>query len=73
MTNREAIEVRIRAGKLDIPCQFCDTAVVIPQSVEEIYRRDPSLSEKQQQLMETVKKRTEAEVKALQTNGNSTA
>nr|VFK60552.1 MAG: WD domain-containing protein, G-beta repeat-containing protein [Candidatus Kentron sp. TUN]VFK69884.1 MAG: WD domain-containing protein, G-beta repeat-containing protein [Candidatus Kentron sp. TUN] len=73
VTNREAIEMRIRAGKLDIPCQFCDTAVVIPQSVEEIYRREPSLSEKQQQLMETVKKRTEAEVKALQTNGNSTA
>jgi GTPase SAR1 family protein/UDP-2,3-diacylglucosamine pyrophosphatase LpxH/RNase P subunit RPR2 len=61
--NREAIETRIREGKLDIPCQFCDTAVVIPKSVEEIYRRDPSLGQKQQQLAKTVKKRTEAEVK----------
>ena len=63
VTNREAIEARIRDGKLDIPCQFCDTAVVIPKSVEEIYRRDPSLGEKQQQLAKTVEKRTEAEVK----------
>lgn len=61
--NREAIETRIRYGKLDIPCQFCDTAVVIPRSVEEIYRRDPSLGEKQQQLAEIVEQRTESEVK----------
>ena len=63
VTNREAIEARIRDGKLDIPCQFCETAVVIPKSVEEIYRRDPSLGQKQEQLAKTVEKRTEAEVK----------
>jgi GTPase SAR1 family protein/UDP-2,3-diacylglucosamine pyrophosphatase LpxH len=63
VTNREAIEARTRDGKLDIPCQFCETAVVIPKSVEEIYQRDPSLAEKQLQLAETVEQRTEAEVK----------
>lgn len=62
VTNRDAIEARIRDGKLDIPCQFCKTDVVIPKSVEEMYRRDPSLGEKQQQLTETVARRTEAEV-----------
>jgi small GTP-binding protein len=65
VTNREAIETRIREGKLDIPCQFCGWAVVIPNSVEEIYRRDPLLGEKQQQLARTVEKRTEAEVRQL--------
>ncbi len=63
VTNREAIEARIRDGKLDITCQFCATAVVIPKSVEEIYRRNPSLGRKQEQLTKTVEKRTEAEVK----------
>jgi hypothetical protein len=63
VTNREAIETRIRDGKLDIPCQFCKTDVVIPKSVEEIYRRDPSLGQKQEQLTKTVEQRTEAEVK----------
>lgn len=63
--NREAIEARIRDGKLDIPCQFCDTAVVIPKSVEEIYQRDPSFEEKQKQLVETVERRTKTEVQQL--------
>jgi WD40 repeat protein/GTPase SAR1 family protein/predicted MPP superfamily phosphohydrolase len=63
--NREAIEVRIQDGKLDIPCQFCETAIVIPKSVEEIYLRHPSLSKKQQQLTRTVKERTEVEVTQL--------
>ena len=62
VTNREAIEARVQDGKLDIPCQFCGTAVVIPRSVEEIYRRDPALGKKQQQLVETVEQRTEVEV-----------
>lgn len=62
VTNREAIETRIRDGKLDIPCQFCKTDVVILKSVEEIYRRDPSLGEKQEQLTKVVEQRTEAEV-----------
>jgi GTPase SAR1 family protein len=63
VTNRAAIEARVRDGKLDIPCQFCDTAVVIPRSVEEIYRRDPSLAAKQEQLAHTVQQRTAAEVR----------
>jgi GTPase SAR1 family protein/predicted phosphodiesterase len=63
VTNREAIEARIQEGYLDIPCQYCATAILIPKSIEERYRRDPSLSEKQQQLAVTVEQRTEAEVK----------
>ncbi len=63
VTNREAIEARIRDGKLDIPCQYCDTAILVPKSIEERYRRDSSLGEKQQQLAETVEQRTAAEVK----------
>ncbi len=62
VTNREAIEARIQEGCLDIPCQYCAAAILIPKSVEERYRRDASLGEKQQQLAETVGKRTEAEV-----------
>lgn len=34
VVNREAIEVRIGAGLLDIPCQYCATPVLIPRSVE---------------------------------------
>ena len=63
VTNRDAIEARVQEGFLDIPCQYCVTTIVIPRSVEEIYRRDPTLGAKQQQLAETVEKRTEAEVK----------
>lgn len=62
VTNREAIETRVQDGKLDIPCQYCNTAIVIPRSVEEIYSRDPALGAKQQQLAETVEKRTATEV-----------
>jgi GTPase SAR1 family protein len=62
VTNREAIETRVQDGHLDIPCQYCTAAVLIPRSIEERYRRDPSLGEKQQELAETVEKRTAAEV-----------
>jgi predicted phosphodiesterase len=62
VTNREAIETRIQEGYLDIPCQYCATTILIPKSIEERYRQDPSLGEKQQQLVETAEKRTQAEV-----------
>lgn len=65
VTNRNAIESRLQNGLLDIPCQFCATAIRIPAGVEELYRRDPLLDEKQQQLTENVAKRTAAEVKQL--------
>jgi len=65
VTNREAIELRIRDSFLDIPCQFCKTDIVIPMSVEEIYRRDPKYGKTQQQLAEIVEWRTEAEVQQL--------
>jgi UDP-2,3-diacylglucosamine pyrophosphatase LpxH len=68
VTNRDAIEARIKDGRLDIPCQYCSTAIVIPKSVEDRYRRDPSLGEKQQQLAETVEKRTAAEVRQFRSD-----
>jgi small GTP-binding protein len=60
--NREAIEARVNTGKLDIPCQFCGTSVIIPKSIEERYQRDRSLVGKQRQLVENVAKRTEKEI-----------
>lgn len=33
VTNREAIGTRVKAGKLQIPCQYCDASVLIPRSV----------------------------------------
>nr|VFJ65803.1 MAG: WD domain-containing protein, G-beta repeat-containing protein [Candidatus Kentron sp. FW] len=62
VTNREAIETRVENGKLDIPCQFCGKTIVIPKSVEEHYRRNPAFEEKQQQLANTVERRTTKEV-----------
>jgi small GTP-binding protein len=68
VTNREAIEVRIHAGYLDIPCLYCATMILIPKSVEERYRRDSSLGEKQQELAETVERRTVVEVEQFRTD-----
>ncbi|MEW6493602.1 MAG: metallophosphoesterase, partial [Cyanobacteriota bacterium] len=65
VTNREAIEARVKAGKLEIPCQYCDTAVLIPRSIEEKYRSDRAYLEKQKELQATVEKRTQHEVKAF--------
>ena len=65
VTNREAIETRVKAGKLEIPCQYCDTNILIPRSIEEKYRSDRAYIEKQQELEATVKKRTEQELKAF--------
>ncbi len=62
ITNRDAIESRVAGGNLDIPCQYCTYSVMIPRSIEERYRRDPSLIEKQQQLVKVVESRTDAEV-----------
>jgi GTPase SAR1 family protein len=62
VTNREAIEARVQAGYLDIPCQYCGTSILIPKSIEERYREDPALGEKQQELAATVEKRTITEV-----------
>jgi small GTP-binding protein len=60
--NRKAIEARVNTRKLDVPCQFCGTAVFIPKSIEECYQRDRSLVEKQRKLVETVTKRTDKEI-----------
>ncbi len=68
VTNQEAIEARVTDGFLDIPCQYCAAAVLIPNSIEERYRRDPALGEKQEQLAKTVEKRTGAEVAQFRTD-----
>jgi small GTP-binding protein len=60
--NREAIEARVNNGKLDIPCQFCSTSVIITKSIEERYLRDRSLAGKQRQLVKNVAIRTEEEI-----------
>ena len=52
--NREAIEIRVQAGDLEIPCQYCSAAVLIPRSIEECYRRDPSQGQTQQNLAQKV-------------------
>lgn len=61
--NRKAIAMRVNAGQLDIPCQFCGTSIMIPKSIEERYQRDRILVEKQQELTQTVEQRTKREVK----------
>ncbi|MCP4349845.1 MAG: TIR domain-containing protein [Desulfobacterales bacterium] len=60
--NREAIEIRVKNGKLDIPCQFCGTPIIIPKSIEERYQKDLSLNEKQHNLVKTVEKRKNREL-----------
>jgi predicted MPP superfamily phosphohydrolase len=62
VTNREAIETRVKAGKLEIFCQFCDAAVLIPPSIEEKYRSERSYQEKQKELQDTVEQRTKQEI-----------
>ena len=57
----DTIETRVEDGSLDIPCQYCATDVLIPRSIEERYRGDPSFGDKQQELAETVEKRAAAE------------
>lgn len=54
----EAINARVTAKKLDIVCVMCDTRVMIPQSIEDLYRQDSSLMEKKQGLSEVVMQRT---------------
>nr|VFK19909.1 MAG: Calcineurin-like phosphoesterase [Candidatus Kentron sp. LPFa] len=65
VTNRAAIAARVEQGKLEIPCQFCDTGIVIPESIEEHYRREPALEKKQQELAGTVKRRTKRTITEL--------
>lgn len=61
--NKDAIETRIQEGELDILCQYCETSVLIPQSVEELYRSDQSYERKQKQLAKRVEKRTKQVIK----------
>lgn len=60
--NRKAIEARVKVGKLDIACQYCDTSIMIPKSIEERYWGDRTLVEKQQELVQIVEQRTTKEL-----------
>jgi small GTP-binding protein len=62
VTNRDAIKMRIQNELLDIPCQYCGTAILIPQSIEERYSRDQNLVIKQRELVRVVDSRTEQEI-----------
>jgi small GTP-binding protein len=64
--NIEAIEIRIKEGELDIPCQYCTTLVMIPRSIEERYQSERSFPEKQNELVEIVEQRTKNEMKRFQ-------
>ncbi len=66
VNNLDAIETRVQSGFLDIPCQYCGTAVIIPRSIEERYRRDLSYEDKQVELALVVEERTVIEVEAFQ-------
>ena len=59
INNRDAIEVRIENGCLDIPCQYCTSTVLISKSIEERYKHDIALIEKQSELAKKVGQRTE--------------
>jgi small GTP-binding protein len=68
ITNRDAVAERVKTGYLDIPCQYCSTTVMIPESIEERYRSDRELMEKQQKLAQTVEQRTNREVQEFKTD-----
>ena len=61
--DQEAIERRVQAGKLDIPCQYCGADTIIPDSIEALYGRDRAYPEKQRDLTRAVEQRTRREVR----------
>jgi small GTP-binding protein len=68
ITNHDAIEARVNNGFTDIPCQYCTAMVIIPVSIEEKYRKNPSFGEKQQELVKNIAKRTAAEMIQFRTD-----
>lgn len=68
VTDRQAIEERVKDGHLDIPCQYCGTGVLIHKSIEERYTRERSLINKQRDLAETVEQRTIREIEQFKTD-----
>lgn len=64
--NRKAIEDRINRGKLDIACQYCDDyKIMIPSSIEEVYKSNLAYQEIQKELKTTVSERTKQELKTF--------
>lgn len=68
--NHDAIESRVKQGKIDILCQYCDSSVIIPHSIEERYSSSQSYIEKQRELAEIVIKRTAQEVQDFKVDHN---
>lgn len=66
VTNREAIDTQVQAGNLDIPCQYCRTAVLIPGSIEALYHRNRSYPEKQLELKRRADSRSQQETRQFQ-------
>ena len=66
--NRDAIEARVHAGRLDIPCQYCASSVLIPRSIEEKYRSSWTYVRKQEELTDVVEKRSAREILAFQSD-----
>lgn len=69
--NWEAIEDRIKQGKLDIPCQYCDDVkIIIPLSIEELYRNNEALHEKQKELLQNIEQRTNYQLSSFRAEKN---
>jgi small GTP-binding protein len=64
ITDREAIEQRIRDGKTDIVCQYCSSHVEIARSIEQIYDKDESVRSRNKNMNEEAKQGTEEAVRA---------
>ena len=60
--NRNAINERIKIGKLNIICQYCDNIVLIPRSIKEHFRKNQDFMHFQQKLEDTVEQRTNKEI-----------
>lgn len=61
--NQEAIDARMQAGFLDIPCQYCGFMVIIPQSIEQLYERNTSLLQKQKEIIQVEQEWKAQEIK----------
>jgi len=68
VTDHDAIEIRVKSGELDIPCQYCKNSILIPKGIEQRYQRDKSLVDAQAQLTQTVELRTAAEARQFQSD-----
>jgi predicted phosphodiesterase len=67
--DREPIEARVRERQFGIPCQYCDSLVMIPRSIEERYRSRNGCVRKQRELRRASRKRTAPEIGSVRNDG----